>query len=155
TGRIERAADLVALLREVVDVAGTVARHRPALGEARRQPDAAWPLPAQPDRRPAGTNRRRLIRGPVQRELRIRERDAAAGCGIGPEERLEHPQRGLVAAEALAQRWQRDAERVVLALVPAGAEAQDEATAGDVVEYRRLLGEDGRVAERRGGDRDA
>ena len=60
--------------------------------------------------------------------------------GVG-EQRLDRPDGRFEPVEPLADRRQRDPERDVLALVPAGAEAEDEPAAGHVVEDRRRLRE--------------
>ena len=76
TGGREGPGDLVALEREVVDVAGPVAGHRPALRVARGQRDAAGLLAAQPDRGAAGAYRAWLVGRAVERVERVVERDA-------------------------------------------------------------------------------
>src|SRR5262249_9672152 len=54
--------------------------------------------------------------------------------------------------EAVDPVVEREAERAELRLVPARAEPQDEATAGDLVDRRGLLREERRVVERRARD---
>ena len=153
-GGLERPRDLVALRREVGDVARAVARHRPALRVAGRERDAPPLLAAQPDRRPARAHRPGLVGRAAQRVGRVVERHARGPPRLVGEQRRQDPQRALEAVVPLGQRRQRDPERVVLALVPAGAEAQDEPAAGDVVDDGRRLREQGRVAERVRRDRD-
>ena len=111
-------------------------------------PRRFWP--AQPDRRPAGRQRWRLVRRVGERVERVGARDAGRrGRRLRPE-RAKHVHRRFEPVEALRHRRHRDAEREVLALVPAGTQAKDESTAGGVVHHRGRLREDHRVAERRG-----
>jgi hypothetical protein len=58
----------------------------------------------------------------------------------------------LEAGEAAVEVEQVEAERIVLALLPARAEAEPQATAGEVVHGGGLPGGDGGVAERNGRD---
>ena len=123
---------------------------RPAIADRGGQRDPAPFLPAEPQRRTAGCQRRRLVG-------RFGERVEGVGPGhagrrgrrLGPE-RLEDVDRRLEPVEPLRHRRHRDAERGVLALVPAGAQADDEPAARGVIQDRGGLRQDARVAERVG-----
>ena len=65
------------------------------------------------------------------------------------QQRPDDRERLLEPVDAMVE---RDAERPELGLVPAGAEAEDQPAAADLVDRRGLLGEDGGVVERRAGD---
>ena len=86
--------------------------------------------------------------------MRIVQGDAASRRRLRPEERRRRSQRGLEAVESLAHRRQWNPEGVMLTLVPAGSDAQDEAAIRHVIEHRRRLCEHGGVTEgcRRHGD---
>ena len=152
-GHRECRKESVTLHAEVVEVGRTAQGddrgQQPAVGDGRGQGDPAWPLSAEPKRRTARGARRRLVRGLLE---------GIEGVGSGHarwRRRLRRPERpqdvhcGLEAVEALRHRRHRDPERQMLSFVPAGAEPDDEATAGGVVQDRGGLGQHGRVAERR------
>ena len=138
----------IALLAEVGDVGVRDRRQHPAVAVAGDERQAASLLAAEPDRRAAGRQRWWQVRRPVERVERIGPRDAGLGGGGVAEQGLDHLEGRLEPIEPLADRRQRDPERHVLTLMPARAEPEDEAAAGHVVEDRRGLGQDRRVAER-------
>ena len=132
---------------------------RPAPGSRRSssrrrsgRPGATRAVPARRARSfgPPGTDRPGLHDGAIEPVRRRIQGHARRGPRLVAEQRPEHPDRRLVAIEPLAERRQVDAERLVLADVPAGPETQDVPAAGQVVERDRLLGEDRRMAERGG-----
>jgi hypothetical protein len=112
-------------------------------------------LASQPDRRTFRSHGRWLVRGLPQRIEGIVEGDARWASGGLREQGRHHPDRALEAVEPLPERREGNPELLVLARVPAGPEPEDEASAGDVVEHRGCLREDGRVTERVRGHRDA
>ena len=148
------AQDRVAPLGEVRHVGrvlvGRDGRQQPAVGDRRRQRDAAPLLAAEPDRRAARRQRRRVVGRAVERVERVGAGHARVRRGLGREERPDRVDRRFEPVEPLGHRRERDPERRVLRLEPAGAEAQDEPAAGRVVHDRRGLGQDRRMAERGG-----
>src|SRR5438552_18348411 len=65
--RRHRRDECVPLLAKIRDVPGAVAGLDPAGRLLRCEPDAAWSLPAEIDRRAAGRQRRRHVRRPLER----------------------------------------------------------------------------------------
>ena len=106
-----------------------------------------WAVRADHQRRP-GRSRparqqlgvARLVEAPVEVDRAILQQ-----C---PDDR----ERLLEPVDAMVE---RDAEGAELGLVPAGAQAEDQPAAADLVDRRGLLGEDSRVVERRAGDQRA
>ena len=112
---------------------------------ARSIPRRRWP-PSQIGG-PPGVSGPGLVGRPVERVEGVRAGHARQVPGPVREERPDDAERRLEPVEPFDDRRERDPERDVLRIVPAGAEADDESTAGDVVEDRQLLGQHGRVTE--------
>ena len=72
----------------------------------------------------------------AQRIVRLLERD-----GLAPPQRADHARAALEAVHPLLQRREGDAEHGVLALVPAGADAEVEAAARQLGDRGGALGE--------------
>jgi hypothetical protein len=73
--------------------------------------------------------------------------------GLASLEQLANNREGL--AEATDPVVEGEAEALVLRLVPAGADAENEAAVTDLVDRRRLLGDHGRAVESETGDQGA
>ena len=107
------------------------------MGEPDRQhPDADRP---EEQRRPAGPGGRRVEDAVLQPVELAGEVDASVA-----EQRPDDRERLLEAGDAAVE---REPEGAVLALVPAGAEPEDQPSARDRVDRRRLLGEHRRGVE--------
>ena len=102
----------------------------------------------------------RVLNRDDQRVMAMRSPSAAC-VTFGLDEPAEsgcfglHAERGLEAVVTLGQRWQRDAVRLVLADVPAGSHAEDEAASGHAIEHGGRLGRHGRMSKGIGRDGDA
>ena len=110
----------------------------------------ARPRPTDEDRQPRLDRTR-----PAERIGHLVE-PALVGHGLAVEQPADEPDRLVEPVEALPEpAAEIDAERVVLPLEPAAAEAEDRATARDVVERRGELRGQARVPERVGTDQQA
>src|SRR5438876_1565899 len=156
---LERAADLrgiaadlsaggVELLDDLLDELGVSARDVPDVGVARREPERAVALGADPDRRIRLLDRFRI-------GDRVRD-GVVAAVKIGPflgEQRLDDLQRLAEPTDTMVEPL--DAVRMVLDLSPRGADPKLEPAAGKVVDGDRDLGEHDRMAVRVAGDKAA
>ena len=148
--RREVAADVGAAALQCLDLRAELGLERGEIVPDVRVPgddahEAALAAAADQDRRPA--DRFRLADGvPDDAVLALERRPL-----LGPET-AEHLRRFLEGAEPGAERRKRAAIRLELGGEPAGPEPHDRAAAGDVVDRRHLLGQDGRVTEKRRGD---
>ena len=100
--------ELLAALPEVGHVGGCLVRgdrrQQPALGRGRGEGEAAPLLAAEPDRRAARGQRRRVVGGAVERVERVRAGHAGVGGRRIREQRAHHVDRGFEAVEALGHR---------------------------------------------------
>ncbi len=94
--------------------------------------------------------RLRLIVRSIELVEATRERSRA----LGPE-RAHHPHGLVEPVEALLERWEGNAVRAMLGLVPAGAQPHDEATAAEEVQLGSHAGIVYRAAKRDRGDQGA